>query len=104
MIANLDLKQHPDKTTIGKISQGFDFLGIQFYTTHLCPSKKTLHRLEAKLLRLYEQEPDAENRSVRQEQFIHRWQSWYKAITKSTIHIRTTRHESLFNSVKYLVL
>ena len=39
----LKLKQHPDKTTIGRIKAGFDFLGYQFGKDKITVSKRTLH-------------------------------------------------------------
>lgn len=38
----LKLKPHPDKTTIGRIKNGFDFLGYQFGKEKITVSKRTL--------------------------------------------------------------
>ncbi len=36
-LAELKLEKHPDKTFIGRISRGFDFLGYNFgFRTELC--------------------------------------------------------------------
>lgn len=51
----LGLEQHPDKTSIGPIARGFDFLGYQFDPTGLRLSAVTLQRHREKLTRLYEQ-------------------------------------------------
>lgn len=47
----LKLKQHPDKTTIGRIKKGFDFLGYQFGKEKITVSKRTLHSLLGKHIR-----------------------------------------------------
>ena len=54
VLADLGLEQHPDKTSIGPIARGFDFLGYQHDRTGLRLSKVTLARHQEKLTRLYE--------------------------------------------------
>ncbi len=44
-LESLRLKQHPDKTFIGRISRGFDFLGYQFESSGLFPAPKTLEKV-----------------------------------------------------------
>ena len=51
----LGLVQHPDKTTIGPLARGFDFLGYQFDPAGLSLSVVTRLRHQEKLTRLYEQ-------------------------------------------------
>lgn len=51
----LKLKQHPDKTTIGRIKNGFDFLGYQFGKEKITVSKRTLQNHIRRLTQLYEQ-------------------------------------------------
>ena len=53
VLAQLKLKTHPDKTFIGRISKGFEFLGYLFKPEGLQISLKTIHRCYAKLLQLY---------------------------------------------------
>lgn len=50
----LGLTQHPDKTTIGPLARGFDFLGYQFDPAGLSLSVVTRSRYQEKLTRLYE--------------------------------------------------
>jgi hypothetical protein len=50
----LKLKQHPDKTTIGRIKNGFDFLGYQFGKEKLTVSKRTLENHIRRITQLYE--------------------------------------------------
>ena len=49
----LKLKQHPDKTTIGRIKSGFDFLGYQFGQEKIKVSKRTLQNHIRRITRLY---------------------------------------------------
>ena len=56
VLASLGLEQHPDKTFIGRLERGFDFLGIQFTATgETSPSAVSLARRKEKTARLYEQ-------------------------------------------------
>ncbi|WP_137297897.1 reverse transcriptase domain-containing protein [Psychromonas sp. SP041] len=50
----LKLKQHPNKTTIGRIINGFDFLGYQFGQEKITISKRTLQNHIHRLKQLYE--------------------------------------------------
>ena len=52
--SQLKVEQAPDKTFIGKISKGFDFLGYQFGKDKLRVSKRTLENHIRRLTRLYE--------------------------------------------------
>jgi hypothetical protein len=42
MLNQLKIKQHPDKTYIGKIEKGFDFLGYHFSHTGLAIATKSI--------------------------------------------------------------
>ena len=53
-LAGLGLELHPDKTSIGPIACGFDFLGYRHDRTGLRLSEVTLKRHQEKLTRLYE--------------------------------------------------
>ncbi len=52
----LALEKHPDKTFIGRIERGFDFLGYHFSRAGLTVSKKTIANFIEKASRLYELE------------------------------------------------
>ena len=54
-LSSLGLELHPDKTSMGPIARGFDFLGYQHDSTGLRLSRITLQRHQEKLTRLYEQ-------------------------------------------------
>ena len=53
-LAGLGLELHPDKTSIGPIARGFDFLGYRHDRTGLRLSDVTLKRHQEKLTQLYE--------------------------------------------------
>lgn len=52
----LQLAQAPDKTFIGRIARGFDFLGYCFSTAALALAPRTLEKHAARWHRLYEQQ------------------------------------------------
>ena len=52
----LKIKQHPNKTFIGKIERGFDFLGYHFSRQPLTLAAKTVSRHVERWHRLYEQQ------------------------------------------------
>ena len=52
----LKLEKHPDKTFIGRIEKGFDFLGYHFSRDGLTVAEDTLKRFVERVTRLYEQE------------------------------------------------
>lgn len=76
---SLKLKQHPDKTFIGKIERGFDFLGYNFSHGPLGLTTKTINHVLVKMHRLYEQKitalPDPEN-AVDLGAYWRRWCGW----------------------------
>jgi len=52
----LKLEKHPDKTVIGRVEKGFDFLGYHISPEGLSLAKKTIENFIARAARLYEQE------------------------------------------------
>ena len=71
----LKLGKHPDKTFIGRIERGFDFLGYHFSPGGLSLAPPTIARFKARLARLYEQGADA----FRVGQYARRWWRWANA-------------------------
>ncbi len=71
----LKLEQHPDKTLIGRIERGFDFLGYHFGPNGLSVAVKTIERSMGRIIRLYEQGADR----VRIGQYVTRWVGWVEA-------------------------
>ena len=57
-LAELKLRQHPDKTFIGRISRGFDFLGYAFTPAGLDAAPQTVERCVQRVSQLYEQGVD----------------------------------------------
>ena len=70
----LKLEKHPDKTFIGPIKKGFDFLGYQFQTEGLHPCIRTRLNYRVRIARLYEQGAQ----KTRIEQYRRRWRAWVK--------------------------
>ncbi len=59
VLGALGLEKHPDKTFIGRVERGFDFLGYHFGPEGLSVAKKYIEQFVERALRLYEQEPRA---------------------------------------------
>lgn len=53
---DLKVAQHPNKTFIGRIDKGFDFLGYHFSRQPLCMAATTVRKHVKRLKRLYEQQ------------------------------------------------
>ena len=71
-LAELRVEQHPDKTFVGRIEKGFDFLGYEITSTGIEGiAQRTLDSF-AHVRRLYEQGAD----SIRIGQYVQRWRKW----------------------------
>ncbi len=70
------LTKHPDKTFIGRVQKGFDFLGYQFGKSNLCVSKRSLENYHRRYARLYEQKKHRQDVSVFLESYRRRWMKW----------------------------
>jgi hypothetical protein len=55
VLGSLQLEKHPDKTFIGRIERGFDFLGYHFTPEGVMVAKATIQRFVERAARLYEQ-------------------------------------------------
>ncbi len=71
----LKLHKHPDKTAMGRVEKGFDFLGYHFSPAGLKLAQKTIDNFIQKALRLYEQEPP-HRRMKRLGEYYNRWRGW----------------------------
>jgi RNA-directed DNA polymerase len=72
-MAALKVQQHPDKTFVGRVSRGFDFLGYTFSTMGLTGiARKTVAGCVERVNQLYEQGAD----SLRIGQYVRRWLRW----------------------------
>ncbi len=76
MLGSLGLEKHPDKTFIGRIEKGFDFLGYHFGPDGLSVAKKTVQNFVARAIRLYEQDPGEALASARLGLYVRRWVRW----------------------------
>jgi RNA-directed DNA polymerase len=79
----LNVQQHPDKTFIGRIERGFDFLGYHFSTEPLQLAAITVKKHLERLHRFYEQQ---DNKKATPEEvalvlgvYVKRWRSWCHA-------------------------
>ena len=75
----LKLEKHPDKTSIGRVEKGFDFLGYHFNPNGLGIATATVERFMRKAYRLYEQEPGENEHSPRLGMYVKRWLLWARA-------------------------
>jgi RNA-directed DNA polymerase len=69
----LKVSQHPDKTFIGRIERGFDFLGYSFCRGPLRLAQRTLQNHATRLHRLYEQQKTEPEGAVRLNEYVTRW-------------------------------
>jgi len=94
-LAELKVEQHPDKTLIGRVSHGFDFLGYRFGSEGLIGvARPTIERFVERATRLYEQGADVD----RIGEYVRRWLRWvtsflrgmasYEAAQNVTIIVR----------------
>ena len=74
VMTELRVGKHPDKTFIGRIAKGFDFLGYWFSPQGLGVAKKTVDRMLDKVALLYEQGAD----DIRIETYLKRWWQWVR--------------------------
>jgi RNA-directed DNA polymerase len=74
----LGLEQHPDKTFIGRIERGFDFLGYHFSSAGLSVAKQTFTSFIEKASRLYERERWTPSGASPLEMYARRWFTWVK--------------------------
>ena len=79
----LKLEKHPDKTFIGNIEQGFDFLGYHFSREPLKVAEKTWEKHVLHIVRLYEQLRKKKATSTEMAStlglYVTRWQRWAAA-------------------------
>jgi hypothetical protein len=66
----LSLEKHPDKTFIGRIERGFDFLGYHFGPAGLTVATTAITNFIEKASRLYEQERSAVSAGTALEMYV----------------------------------
>ena len=74
-LAELKLRQHPDKTFIGRISRGFDFLGYSFKAAGLEVAPQAVEQCVERVSQLYEQGVDL----IPIEAYVRRWLRWARS-------------------------
>lgn len=72
-LQELSLEQHPEKTFIGRLERGFDFLGYDFAASaDISASRRSVQRLAEKIAQLYEQGAG----KPRLERYTRNWLRW----------------------------
>lgn len=75
----LQLEKHPDKTFIGRVEKGFDFLGYHFSPEGLGVADATVKRFIEKATRLYEQEVGKPECFPLLGLYVRRWVRWVES-------------------------
>jgi hypothetical protein len=76
VLNELKVEQHPDKTFIGRVERGVDFLGYRFTGEGLVGiAARTGRRFVARMVQLYEQGADA----IRIGAYVRHWSRWVRA-------------------------
>jgi hypothetical protein len=79
----LKVEQAPDKTFIGKISRGWDFLGYHFDGKQLTVAAKTVQKHVLHYRQLYEllrkKKATSDEMALALGQYVKRWQRWVVA-------------------------
>ena len=73
MLGSPGLEKHPDKTFIGRVEPGCDFLGYHFGPDGITVAEKTMERFVRRAARLYEQGPREVFASSRFGRSVRRW-------------------------------
>jgi RNA-directed DNA polymerase len=76
VLNTLGLEKAPDKTFIGRIEKGFDFLGYHYSRNGLWVSMGTLSRFAERWTRLYERNRGRPESRQRLGAYTRRWRSW----------------------------
>ncbi len=74
-LAELKVRQHRDKTFIGRVSRGFDFLGYLFTPSGLEVAPLAVERCVERVSWLYEKGEDL----IRIGAYVRRWQCWARS-------------------------
>jgi RNA-directed DNA polymerase len=77
VLSELRLEKHPDKTYIGRIARGFDYLGYHFVDGALRAAHKTTRKMYETAVRLYEQKGHRDNPTPL-GQYLTRWNAWFR--------------------------
>jgi RNA-directed DNA polymerase len=75
-LGSLRLEKHPNKTFVGRIERGFDFLGYHFTADSLTLAVGTLANFAERVTRLYEQERQRPKGPSPLGAYVKRWCGW----------------------------
>ena len=75
-LAHLGLTTHPRKTWVGKVQQGFEFLGYHCSRKGLTVAQATVDRGVARIRRLYEQNRRGPSGETAVGVYVSRWWRW----------------------------
>jgi RNA-directed DNA polymerase len=75
-LASLAVEKHPDKTFIGRIERGFDFLGYHFSRVGLTIARKTIANSITKASRHNVQKRSRVLADAALEMYVKRWTRW----------------------------
>ncbi len=103
VLEELSLEKHPDKTFIGRIEKGFDFLGYHFGPDGLRVAKQTIANFIEKASRLYEQKRRTVSAVSPFEMYVRRWVRWARSGI-GEVKGRTLHSVLLFLTLMYCVL
>ena len=84
VLGALRLEKHPDKTFIGRIERGFDFLGFHFSREDLGVAAATVRKFVERASRLYEQEQEKPNGASALGAYVRPWRGWARAGLETT--------------------
>jgi len=80
-LAGLELELRPEKTCIGRVDCGFDWLGFRVTPGGVEPSAESVQRFEEKARRLYERDPGDTSRIGG---YVQRWEAWAAGVVAQT--------------------
>jgi hypothetical protein len=75
----IPLLNHPDKTFIGRVERGLDFLGYHLAPGRLTLAQATVERFLERAHRLYEQERGKPEGLPLLGAYVRRWMIWSRA-------------------------
>jgi hypothetical protein len=106
----LKVEQAPDKTFIGKISRGWDFLGYYFDGKQLTVAAKTVEKHVLHYRQLYEQlrnkKATSDEMALALGLYVKRWQRWVKACLRPRVTLGSTHSVGSFylDTLNYVIL
>jgi len=75
-LAAVGLEPHPEKTWVGRVEQGVEFLGYRLTPSGMTLAPSTVRRGVARLHRLYEQQGRDPRRTAALGVYVSRWWRW----------------------------